>query len=103
MFICETCLKRKYDNEAIAFSFGKCDDCNDVARCADIPSKYLTPKKYVELSNVDAFIKEIEEVCRKHDMSISHEDGHGAFIIELYDEYNIEWLKSATIAKYREN
>ena len=49
---------------------------------------------------VEEFLQEIEEVCRKHNMSISHEDGHGAFIIEKFDEFNIKWLKEAQIAEY---
>ena len=28
-------------------------------------------------------------------LSLSHEDSHGAFIIEKYDEYNIKWLKNS--------
>ncbi|MEK7214101.1 MAG: (5-formylfuran-3-yl)methyl phosphate synthase, partial [Chloroflexota bacterium] len=33
-----------------------------------------------------AFLADIEAVYRKHGMSISHEDGHGGFIIEDLDE-----------------
>lgn len=51
---------------------------------------------------VKQFLKEIEEVCKKHNMSISHEDGHGAFIIERYDEFNIKWLRQAELAEYRD-
>lgn len=31
---------------------------------------------------VKDFLDEIEEVCSKYNFDISHEDGHGAFIIE---------------------
>lgn len=31
-----------------------------------------------------AFLTEIEEVCKKHDLGIAHEDDHGAFIIVDY-------------------
>lgn len=48
-----------------------------------------TPKEMLE------FFKDIEEVCKKHGLSISHEDGHGGFLIEKYDEHNIKWLRSA--------
>lgn len=49
-----------------------------------------------ELPAVDAFLEEINEVCRKHGMSISHEDTHGAFIIDrLDDERDLEWLSLA--------
>jgi hypothetical protein len=41
------------------------------------------------------FIKDIETVCKKHNLSISHEDGHGSFIIEEYKESNIKWLSQA--------
>lgn len=45
--------------------------------------------------NTSDFLNEIEKICKKYDLSISHEDSHGAFIIEDYDDYNIEWLKDA--------
>jgi hypothetical protein len=48
-----------------------------------------TPKEIMD------FINDIEEVCKKHSLSISHEDGHGSFIIEEYKESNIKWLSQA--------
>ena len=42
-----------------------------------------------------AFLDEIAAVSRKHGMAISHQDGHGAFIIEWYAERTIEWLMEA--------
>lgn len=41
------------------------------------------------------FIDEIIKVMKKYNLSISHEDGQGAFIIEKYDKNNIKWLKDA--------
>lgn len=41
------------------------------------------------------FIEDIVKVMKNHNLSISHEDSHGKFIIEKYDEYNIKWLKNA--------
>lgn len=41
------------------------------------------------------FIEEIDLVCKKYNLSISHEDEHGRFIIEDYYESNIEWLCAA--------
>lgn len=46
-------------------------------------------------SKMENFLNEIEKISKKYDLSISHEDGHGAFIIDDYDERNIEWLKAA--------
>lgn len=43
------------------------------------------------------FYNDIDEVCKKHNLSISHEDEYGAFEIEKYDEQNIRWLKSAAL------
>lgn len=48
-----------------------------------------------EVPEVDAFLADIEAVFRKHGMSISHQDGHGAFEIEPLSEHNIEWLRAA--------
>ena len=41
------------------------------------------------------FMRDYEELCIKHGMSLSHEDCQGAFIIDEYDEDNVEWVKSA--------
>lgn len=45
--------------------------------------------------SLQAFFNEIDMVCMRYGLSISHEDGHGAFMVELYSEKNIEWLKEA--------
>lgn len=42
------------------------------------------------------FLEDIDEVCKKHNLSISHEDGHGSFVIEEYKEWNIKWLFGAS-------
>ncbi len=48
---------------------------------------------------MDEFFNDIEKVYEKHNLSISHEDSQGAFIIEEYNteggRYNLEWLKQA--------
>jgi len=44
---------------------------------------------------VEAFLNEVVEVCKRHGLSIGHEDGHGAFRVEDYDETNTEWLLDA--------
>lgn len=50
------------------------------------------------------FLNEIDNICKKYNLSISHEDGHGAFIIEKYDSFNIRWLKDCLLnIKERKN
>ncbi|MFK7678754.1 hypothetical protein ACI3ER_11990 [Bacillus sp. Wb] len=49
----------------------------------------ITEKKFND------FIDDIVKVYEKHNMSIAHEDGHGAFIVEDLEEENIKWLKDA--------
>lgn len=44
---------------------------------------------------VKEFIDEIVEVCKKHQLSISHEDFQGGFIIEPFKERNIRWFRDA--------
>lgn len=41
------------------------------------------------------FLNELDNLCKKYDLSISHEDSHGAFIIERYDKNNISWIQDA--------
>ena len=53
-------------------------------------------KKRIEMpERMKNFLDEIRSVCKKHNLSISHEDCHGAFIVEDYSSENIEWLFSA--------
>jgi hypothetical protein len=48
-----------------------------------------------ESPEVDAFLAEVIEVCRKHGLSISHEDTGGAFAVREFNERDNEWLFSA--------
>lgn len=44
---------------------------------------------------VKKFINELIAVCKKHGLSLSHEDSQGTFIVEPYSDSNIEWLGEA--------
>jgi FAD/FMN-containing dehydrogenase len=49
--------------------------------------------KFIErIKRVDDFFDEVEAVCKKYGYSISHEDYHGAFVIQKFEQDNIEWL-----------
>jgi len=41
---------------------------------------------------VDAFFDEIMEVCRRHGMSIHHDECGGRLIVREYNEELMEWL-----------
>lgn len=45
---------------------------------------------------IENFMKEYEELCVKHGLSLSHEDCEGGFIIDEYNQENVEWVKEAT-------
>lgn len=42
-----------------------------------------------------AFLDEIEAVCRRHNLSIAHEDREGGFEIEPFSDDNMDWLREA--------
>jgi hypothetical protein len=46
-------------------------------------------------TKIAAFIEDVVAVEKKHGLSLSHEDGHGAFMVEEHSEGNEEWLKAA--------
>lgn len=50
---------------------------------------------YIEDAKIDAFIEEVIKVCKRHRFSIGHEDGHGAFEIEKFNDSNAGWLRDA--------
>ena len=54
--------------------------------------------QFIASSKVDEFLKELVELYKKHNLSISHEDSHGNFIIESYDQENIKWLNDCYIS-----
>lgn len=43
------------------------------------------------------FLEAVAEVCRQHGFSISHEDAHGAFVVEPYSDDLVRWLMDALI------
>ncbi len=43
------------------------------------------------------FLNDIKIICEKYNLSISHEDVHGGFIIEQFNQENINWLFDASI------
>jgi hypothetical protein len=56
--------------------------------------------KFVESPpEIEAFLHAIVKVCEQHDMTVSHEDGHGAFLIESFNPQNLEWLRNANDAR----
>lgn len=55
--------------------------------------------KRINHPQVEAFLAELTEVCRKHNLSLSHEDTQGAFVIEGPNDTNLRWLNDASIGK----
>ena len=51
--------------------------------------------KNLKNEDIDDFLEDIVEVCKRHKLTISHEDAHGAFKIESFNKYNIAWIKNA--------
>lgn len=49
----------------------------------------------VENIDVDNFLLEVLEICKKRGYSISHEDHHGGFEVRKYDNALGEWLWGA--------
>ncbi len=61
---------------------------------------YLKTNEDTENKKVDDFLSELHDLYKKHNLCIEHEDNHGAFIIEKYDnEKDFEWLNNAFIGK----
>lgn len=41
------------------------------------------------------FLRDIITVCKKHNLSIAHEDNGGAFLVEEFKRENILWIQAA--------
>ena len=55
--------------------------------------------KRIESKEADEFLNDIIEVCKKHGLSLSHEDVGGGFLIDDYNETDTKWVKAAAISK----
>ncbi len=51
----------------------------------------------VACPDVDAFLEEIIEVCKRNGFSLSHEDPHGGFEVIPYSEACSEWMWDAAV------
>ena len=55
--------------------------------------------KYIETpEKVKEFFIELKTLCLKYNLSISHEDIDGGFIIENYSDDNLDWLSFASLS-----
>lgn len=53
-----------------------------------------------EDSGIDAFLQDVLEVCKKHNMTLGHEDEHGAFRVHIgASGIYTEWLLAAHIGE----
>lgn len=53
-------------------------------------------RRDVDAPDIDAFLNDLLDVCRKHNMGLGHEDQHGAFeVCRGFDESLAEWLMKA--------
>lgn len=43
------------------------------------------------------FYYDLFMLCKKYNITISHEDGQGSFIIEDFNEENIKWIVNAQL------
>ncbi len=43
----------------------------------------------------EQFFDAYEALCREYGYSLSHEDTHGAFLLERLDEQNLRWARAA--------
>lgn len=51
------------------------------------------PRKNSVVPKVDAFLDEIVEVCRKHDLMLEAGDSHSGINVVTFDEFNAEVLR----------
>lgn len=53
--------------------------------------------KFVERPDIDAFLEEVIAVCKKHGLSIAHEETERSFTVEQYSDKTADWLRIANI------
>lgn len=60
---------------------------------------YENNKEIVQ-TNLDGFFSELFALYKKYNISISHQDGHGGFILEKDCEENREWIEDAEVYQF---
>lgn len=48
----------------------------------------------IESPDIDHFLDELRALCKKHNISIGHEDGHGAFEFYEYSDRDMDWMQN---------
>jgi hypothetical protein len=65
------------------------------------PGTIFDPKAWraeIDEALVESFKDDLIDVYAKHGLSLSHEDGHGSFIIEPYRSEDVKWLRAAIVS-----
>jgi hypothetical protein len=47
------------------------------------------------MNKTEAFLADVEAVCRAHGLAIAHEDTGGAFVVRPFSERAMAWLRAA--------
>lgn len=114
-YFCEECLKSTYlykDQKKLETYFeSKLVDLNKYGKTIeniyDHVKKLKTPVKTKKINlhsrkrevKKKRFLTEIVNLCKEYDLSLSHEDGHGAFLVSDYNESYSNWLLNADFEK----
>lgn len=53
------------------------------------------PQPAIDPKKAQLFLMDLVLVCLKHGLSLGHEDGHGAFLVENISAHNLERLLDA--------
>lgn len=63
-------------------------------------SKYNKPPPALAKRRA-AFLKDYVALCEEHNTTISHEDYHGAFLLEDFRQQNIHWMLDANYEAWK--
>lgn len=110
-YFCEGCLKSTYlykDQQQLeAYFEHKLTTLNQYGKkledIYDHVKKLKTPIKIKKINLLTRnraakkirFLTEIVNLCKEYNLSLSHEDGHGSFLVSEYNESYSNWLMDA--------
>ena len=60
-------------------------------------SQFGSGKTVESPAYIEAFLDEYEALCKKHNLTLGHEDGHGGFLIEPFGQSNVHWVRAASM------
>lgn len=60
-------------------------------------SRWINRQRKESPQKIEAFLDAYEKICRDHGLCLSHEDGHGGFLVHRFNDDDVSWVRYAAV------